>query len=72
MTAATGSEWDEIVTTWGHAYTLSHDPDAPPAEQYTARALGTSTTLTARTSAELLDAIKDDAAARAFTTKATP
>ena len=30
MTATTGNEWDEIARTWGHAYTLSHDPAAPP------------------------------------------
>lgn len=72
MTATTGSEWDEIVTTWGHAYTLTNDPDAPPDERYTARPPGTDTTLTAATPAALLDAIKDDAAARAFATKATP
>ncbi|HEX3963080.1 MAG TPA: hypothetical protein VHZ03_41675 [Trebonia sp.] len=72
MTATTGSEWDEIVTTWGHAYTLVHDPDAPPDERYTARPLRADTTLRAATPAALLDAIKDDAAARAFAAKATP
>ena len=72
MTAITGSAWDEIVTTWGHAYILSHDPDAPPAERYTAQPVGTATMLKAETPAELLDAIKDDAAARAFTKDAAP
>jgi hypothetical protein len=72
MTAATGNMWDEIVRTWGHAYTLSHDPDAIRGERYAARPLGTDTALNAATPAALLDAIKDDAAARAVSTKAIP
>jgi hypothetical protein len=73
MTATTGShQWDEIIRTWGHAYTLRHDPLAPASEQYTARPLGTNATLRAETPAALLDAIKDDAAARAFATDGTP
>jgi hypothetical protein len=68
MTATTGNEWDEIARTWGHAYTLRYDPLAPASKQYTAQPLGAGTTLRAETPAALLDAIKDDAAARAFTT----
>lgn len=72
MSSATDPEWDAIVRTWAHAYTLSHDPDAAPSEQYTARPLGTDTALCAETPAELLDAIKDDAATRAFAADGTP
>jgi hypothetical protein len=72
MTATTGNEWDEIIRTWGHAYTLRNDPLAPANERYTARPLGTDATLRAETPAALLDAIKDDAAARAFATDGTP
>jgi hypothetical protein len=71
MTSATDPAWDAIIATWGHAYTLSHDPLAPAAGRYSARALGTGTVLRAEAPAALLDAIKDDAAARAFTTDAT-
>jgi hypothetical protein len=66
MTAATGNEWDEIARTWGHAYTLSHDPAAAPGRRYSARPLGAGDTLHAETPARLLDAIKDHAAAHLF------
>jgi hypothetical protein len=72
MTATAGNdEWDEIIRTWGHAYTLRHDPHAPANERCTAQPLGTDVTLRAEAPAALLDAIKDDAAARAFTTDGT-
>jgi hypothetical protein len=67
MTAATGSEWDEIVRTWGHAYILSQHPDADTSKRYAAQPVGTDTVLTAETPAALLDAIKDDAATRLLT-----
>jgi len=73
MTAATGNpQWEEITRAWGHAYTLTHRPAAAPGQQYTARPLGGGDTLHSDTPAGLLDAIKDDAAARLFTTEATP
>jgi hypothetical protein len=71
MTAATGNEWDEIVRTWGHAYTLSHHPDLDPSERYAAQPVGTQIMLMAETPAALLDVIKDDAATRLLTVDPT-
>jgi hypothetical protein len=64
MTSATDPEWDAIIRTWGHAYILSHDPQAPPGHEYAAQPTSPGGTLYAPTKAGLLDAIKDHAAAR--------
>lgn len=64
-------ELENIVRFWGHAYTFSHDPDADPGKPYTATRRDGQGTLRAATPALLLDAIKDDAAARPFTPKST-
>ena len=72
MTSASDPEWDAIIRTWGHAYTLSHDPAAAPAQRYSACPQDAGRALHAETPAELLDAIKDDAAARLFTPDVRP
>jgi hypothetical protein len=71
---ADAQEWDQILKVWGTAYTFSHDPGQHPAEAYAAHRTDGKGTLRAPTPARLLDAIKDDAAARPFTTTldATP
>jgi hypothetical protein len=72
MNSATDApELETIVRFWGHAYTFSHDPDADPGNPYAARRKDGQGTLRAATPALLLDAIKDDAAARPFTPKGT-
>jgi hypothetical protein len=64
-------ELEAIARFWGHAYTFSHDPGTCPGKPYTARRKDGKGTIRAATLALLLDAIKDDAAARPFTTGAT-
>jgi hypothetical protein len=69
MTSVTdATELEAIVRFWGHAYTFSHDPGTCPGEPYAARRKDGQGTIRAATPALLLDAIKDDAAARPFTT----
>jgi hypothetical protein len=60
-------ELEAIVRFWGHAYTFSHDPAQDPAKPYAARRKDGQGTIRAATPADLLDAIKDDAATRPFT-----
>ncbi|MGH3408049.1 MAG: hypothetical protein ACRDRJ_36945 [Streptosporangiaceae bacterium] len=68
MNSATGApELEAITRFWGHAYTLSHDPGTCPGKPYAARRNDGKGTIRAATPAHLLDAIKDDAAARPFT-----
>jgi len=65
LTSATDEpELEAIVKFWGHAYTFSHRPDIYPAKPYAARRKDGQGTIRAATPALLLDAIKDDAAAR--------
>ena len=72
MDSATDApELENIVRFWGHAYTFSHDPDADPGKPYAAARRDGQGTIRAATPALLLDAIKDDAAARPFITKGT-
>jgi hypothetical protein len=52
---------------WGHAYTFSHDPGTCPGKPYAACRQDGTGTIRAASPALLLDAIKDDAAARPFT-----
>jgi hypothetical protein len=59
---------EAIVRFWGHAYTFSHDPGEHPGEPYAARRKDGQGTIRAATPALLLDAIKDDAGTRPFTT----
>jgi hypothetical protein len=61
------TELEAIVRFWGHAYTFSHHPDTYPDEPYAASRKDGNGTSRAATPALLLDAIKDDAAARPFT-----
>ena len=69
MTSATDApELESIVRFWGHAYTFSHDPGTCPGKPYAARRRDGQGTIRAATPALLLDAIKDDAAARPLTT----
>jgi hypothetical protein len=69
MTSATDvPELEAIVKFWGHAYIFSHDPGEYPDEPYAARRKDGHGTIRAATPPLLLDAIKDDAAARPFTT----
>jgi hypothetical protein len=69
MTSATDApELETIERFWGHAYTFSNDPADYPDEPYAARRRDGQGTIRAATQALLLDAIKDDAAARPFTT----
>jgi hypothetical protein len=70
--ATDAPELETIIRFWGHAYTFSHDPDTHPGEPYAAHRKDGKGTLRAATPALLLDAIKDDAAARPFTTGGTP
>jgi hypothetical protein len=63
---ADDQEWEQIVKVWGTAYTFSRDPGQHPAEPHAARRNDGRGTLRAPTPARLLDAIKDDAAARPF------
>lgn len=67
MTAAGEPQWDEIVSAWGHAYTLSRDPGQFPDEPCAACRRDGFGTIRAASPAVLLDAIKDDAIARPFT-----
>jgi hypothetical protein len=66
MTGTTSDpEWDQIVRFWADAYVLSIDPCSDPGRPYAARRRGAADeSLRAATPAGLLDAIKDDAAAR--------
>jgi hypothetical protein len=66
--ATDATELEAIVRFWGHAYTFSHDPEEHPVEPYAARRRDGQGTIRAATPALLLDAIKDDAAARPLTT----
>ncbi|MGD0606719.1 MAG: hypothetical protein ABSA53_24425 [Streptosporangiaceae bacterium] len=59
---------EAIVRFWGHAYTFSHDTGTCPGNPYAARRRDGQGTIRAATPALLLDAIKDDAAARPLTT----
>jgi hypothetical protein len=73
MDSATDApELQAIVRFWGHAYTFSHDPGTCPGtcpgKPYAARRRDGQGTIRAATPALLLDAIKDDAAARPLTT----
>lgn len=69
MTGTTDApELEAIVKFWGHAYTFSHDPHEHPEQPYTAHRKDGQGTSRAATPALLLDAIKDDAGARASTT----
>lgn len=69
MTGTTDApELETIVRFWGHAYTFSHDPDQHPGEPYAAHRRDGQETIRAATPALLLAAVKDDAAARPFTT----
>jgi hypothetical protein len=65
--ATSAPELQAIQRFWGHAYTLSHDPDGHPAQPHAAHRKDGQGTIRAATPALLLDAIKDDAAARPFT-----
>jgi len=68
MSSATDEpELEAIVRFWGHAYTFSHDPGQDPGRPYAARRKDGQDTVRAATPALLLDAIKDDAAARPLT-----
>jgi len=60
---------EAIVRFWGHAYTFSHDTGTCPGNPYAARRRDGQGTIRAATPALLLDAIKDDAAARPLTTR---
>lgn len=69
MDSATDApELEAIVRFWGHAYTFGHDPGTCPGQPYAARRRDGHGTIRATTPALLLDAIKDDAAARPLTT----
>jgi hypothetical protein len=70
--ATDAPELETIIRFWGHAYTFSHDPAADPGKPYAAHRKDGKGTVRAATPALLLDAIKDDAAARPFTTEGTP
>ena len=61
-------EWEQIVKVWGTAYTFTHDPARHPAPPDAPPRKDGRGTLRAASPAQLLDAIKDDAAARPFTT----
>jgi hypothetical protein len=61
-------ELEATVKFWGHACTFSHDPGHFPASPYAAHRKDGQGTIRAATPALLLDAIKDDAEARPFTT----
>ena len=54
----------DIARFWGHEYTFSHDPDAHPDRPYAAERVDGQGTVRASTPGHLLDAIKDDSAAR--------
>ena len=67
MTSSTGaSEFEAVVRFWGHAYIFEHDPGAHPSEPYAARRRDGQGTVRAASPAALLDAVKDDIAARPF------
>jgi hypothetical protein len=70
MTSTDAQEWEQIVKVWGTAYTFSHDPNGYPGEPHAAQRNDGKGTIRAATLAQLLDAIKDDAAARPFATAA--
>jgi hypothetical protein len=70
--ASDAPELESIVRFWGHAYTFSHDPENHPAEPYAAHRGDGQGIIRAATPALLLDAIKDDAAARPFTATGNP
>lgn len=65
--ATDASELEAIERFWGHAYTFSHDPGTCPGKPYAARRHDGKGTIRAANPALLLDAIKDDAAARPIT-----
>jgi hypothetical protein len=65
--AADAPELEAIARFWGHAYTFSRHHDDHPHEPYAARRKDGKGTIRAATPAHLLDAIKDDAAARPLT-----
>ena len=68
MNSATDApELDTIARFWGHAYTLTNDPEDHPREPYAAHRKDGKGTIRAATPPRLLDAIKDDAAARPLT-----
>jgi hypothetical protein len=67
MTSAIDAqEWEPIVKVWGTAYTFSHDSGGHSCEPYAACRKDGMGSVRAASLAELLDAIKDDAAARPF------
>ena len=67
MNSATNApELETIARFWGHAYTFSHDPARHPGEPYAAHRQDNRGTVRAATPVLLLDAIKDDVAARPF------
>ena len=51
---------------WGHAYTFEHDPGARSNERYAAYRRDGQGVIRAASPAALLDAVKDDIAARPF------
>lgn len=65
MTATDAPEFEAIARCWGHAYTLSHDPDQYPDKPYAAHRKNGTGSVRAENPDGLLDAIKDDA--RLFT-----
>jgi len=73
MNSATdATELGAIAQFWGHAYTFSHDPEDHPEKPYSAHRRDGQGTIRAATPALLLDAIKDDAAARPFAATGNP
>ena len=59
-------QWEEIARFWGTAYTFSNDPGQFPDQPCAAHRIDGNGTVRAASAADLLDAIKDDAAARPF------